>query len=70
MISGFSPSEEQKLIRDTAAFFAKQQVAPGAAARDKEGRFPVELLAPLADMGFLGIKVPAADGGAGADTTS
>jgi hypothetical protein len=67
---GFSFSEEQELIRQTARSFASERVAQGAAARDKEGRFPADLLPALGQMGLLGIKVPVEDGGAGADMTS
>jgi len=70
MLSGLAFTEEQQLIFDTASAFAKERVAPGAAARDSEGTFPADLLRALAELGLLGIKVSADDGGAGADVIS
>ena len=70
MLSGLSLTDEQRLIEDTAAAFARDRVAPGAVARDREGRFPVELVEEMASLGLLGVKVPSDDGGAGADFVS
>ena len=70
MLKGFSFTEEQELIEKTATAFATERVAPGAHERDRTGRFPSELLAEMAGLGLLGIKVPVDDGGAGADMTS
>lgn len=66
----FSFTEEQELIRQTARSFAAERVAAQAATRDKEGRFPADLLPAMGQLGLLGIKVPVEDGGAGADMTS
>jgi len=60
-------SEDHRLIRDTARQFARERLAPGAAARDRECRFPKEELAGMAALGFLGMAVPTEWGGAGAD---
>lgn len=70
MLSGLPLTAEQRLVADTAVAFARDRVAPGAAARDREGLFPTELLAELAGLGLLGVKVSADDGGAGADCVS
>ena len=70
MLTGMSFTDEQQLIFDTAMAFAGERVAPGAAARDHEGRFPVELVDEMAALGLLGVKVDADDGGAGADVVS
>jgi alkylation response protein AidB-like acyl-CoA dehydrogenase len=70
VITGVTLTEEQRAILDVATDFAVRQVAPGAAARDREARFPADLLPKLGQLGLLGIKVPADDGGAGADYTS
>ena len=67
---GIDLSEEQRLIWNTARQFAEQRVAPDAARRDREARFPADLLPQLGALGLLGIKVPADDGGSGADMTS
>ena len=70
MLAGFTFTEEQQLVADTAAAFARDRVAPDAALRDREGRFPDDLLPALAELGLLGVKVSADDGGAGADAVS
>jgi short/branched chain acyl-CoA dehydrogenase len=61
---------EHELIRDTVREFARARVAPVAAELDREGRFPYELVAELAELGLMGIPIPEEHGGAGADTLS
>jgi alkylation response protein AidB-like acyl-CoA dehydrogenase len=63
-------SEEQQLIRDTARQFARERLAPGAAARDREHRFPAAELKELGELGFLGMVVPPEWDGAGTDYVS
>ncbi|HEX6443185.1 MAG TPA: acyl-CoA dehydrogenase family protein [Stellaceae bacterium] len=60
-------SEEQRMLRDTARDFARSELAPHAAAWDREARFPKEALAELGRLGFLGMLVAPDYGGAGAD---
>ncbi|MBV9858876.1 MAG: acyl-CoA dehydrogenase family protein [Alphaproteobacteria bacterium] len=60
-------TEEQRLLRNAARDVAQGLLAPGAAARDREGRFPTAELAELGHLGFLGMLVPPEHGGAGAD---
>jgi butyryl-CoA dehydrogenase len=60
-------TEEQRLLRDTAREFAQRELAPHAAERDREARFPAEAIAELGRLGFMGITVPEEYGGAGAD---
>ncbi|ROR32433.1 acyl-CoA dehydrogenase family protein [Inmirania thermothiophila] len=63
-------TEEQRLIREAAREFAQGVLAPGAAERDRTGRFPREELAQAAELGFFGVLVPEAWGGVGADHVS
>jgi alkylation response protein AidB-like acyl-CoA dehydrogenase len=63
-------SPEQELLRDTVRAFAAERVAPVAEKLDREGRFPYELVAEMAELGLMGMPVPEAYGGAGADTVS
>jgi alkylation response protein AidB-like acyl-CoA dehydrogenase len=63
-------SDEQQLLRDTVRDFAVNRVAPVAEALDRESRFPYELVAEMAELGLMGIPIPEAYGGAGADTVS
>jgi alkylation response protein AidB-like acyl-CoA dehydrogenase len=50
--------------------FADGEIAPGAAERDEQSRFPSELIPKLAEQGLLGIMVPEEYGGAGYDAVS
>jgi alkylation response protein AidB-like acyl-CoA dehydrogenase len=63
-------SENHQLVRDTARRFAHERIAPIASELDEQGRFPKETMAELGEMGFLGVFVPEAYGGAGLDTLS
>jgi butyryl-CoA dehydrogenase len=65
---GLTP--EQTLIRDTARALATSEIAPAAAAIDREHRFPRELVAKLGELGLMGVAVPEAWGGAGMDNVS
>ena len=63
-------TQEHELVRSTVREFAEQRVAPLAEELDREGRFPYELVAELADLGLMGMTIPEEHGGAGADTVS
>src|SRR5437660_7604587 len=58
---------EQRMLRDVARDFARTRLAPHAAERDREAKFPAEAVAELGKLGFMGMLVPEAYGGAGAD---
>ncbi len=64
----FQLSDDQKAIRDLARSFARDEVLPGAQARDRSHTFPADLVGKLAELGFMGMFVPAEYGGAGLDT--
>jgi len=57
-------TQTQKLIRDAARAFARDQVAPRARLHDREERFPAELLREMAGLGLMGVNLPAELGGA------
>src|ERR1700690_2441268 len=63
-------TEDQSAIRDAARDFAMAEIDPGAAARDASGEFPRDIMKKLGEMGFLGMTVPEAYGGGGADFLS
>jgi butyryl-CoA dehydrogenase len=63
----FELTEQQRMIRDTAADFAARKIAPFAAALDREERFPQEIVKEMAALGFMGMNVAEAHGGAGLD---
>jgi hypothetical protein len=60
------PSDAQRAVQEKARAFARERVAPAAAANDREGRFPHELVRGLAGLGLLAVNVPEEHGGAGA----
>src|SRR3989338_3133607 len=66
----FEFTEEQKIVRETAAKFAKEVIAPGVRERDREGIFPRDVLKKMVPLGFLGGPVPEKFGGAGLDYIS
>ena len=59
-------TESQEQIRELASRFARDRIFPGARDRDREERFPSELLREMAALGLMGINVPAEYGGASA----
>jgi len=66
----FELSEDQARIRDAVRDFAKEEIAPGVPEREREERFPREVLQKLGEMGILGMMVPEEHGGAGLDALS
>jgi butyryl-CoA dehydrogenase len=66
----FKPTEDQLAVQTTAREFAQAEVLPKAAAIDREHRHPAELVARMAELGFLGMAVPDQYGGAGLDHVS
>ena len=63
-------TEDQEILKLAMREFAEGEIAPGAAERDEEARFPLELIPKLGDQGLLGIMVPEQYGGAGYDALS
>lgn len=57
-------TETQELIVRTARDFAERVIRPVAAELDRTETFPREILQGLANLGLLGVNVPAALGGA------
>jgi butyryl-CoA dehydrogenase len=66
----FELTTEQREIQAVARDFAEERIVPEAAAWDRAHRFPRELLGALGELGLLGVCVPEAHGGAGADFVS
>ena len=63
-------NENQKMIRQMARDFANSKLAPIAAEIDRTGEFPEATVREMGSLGFLGLTVPEAYGGVGADLTS
>jgi butyryl-CoA dehydrogenase len=66
----FAPTDEQLLIQKAAHDFAEREIAPKAMELDKTGRWPTEIVARMAELGFLGMMIPSEHGGAGLDAIS
>jgi alkylation response protein AidB-like acyl-CoA dehydrogenase len=60
----FGLSEDEKMIQAMVADFAKNEIAPHAAANDRDERFPLDIIQKLAELGLMGMYVPEAYGGA------
>ena len=60
-------TDEQVMIRDMARDYAQGRLAPGAQAREKAGVIGPEIVTELGELGFLGMTIDPAWGGAGAD---
>lgn len=63
-------NEDHESIREMAREFANKALAPIAAEIDKTEKFPLEIVKQMADMGFLGLKIPEEYGGLGLDMRS
>ncbi|MBK8252996.1 MAG: acyl-CoA dehydrogenase family protein [Polyangiaceae bacterium] len=66
----FEPNETQTLIQRTARDYAERVIKPQAAALDRDETFPFEILKGLADLGLMGVNIPASLGGAEAGVVS
>ncbi len=66
----FELTEEQKMIRAMVREFARTEILPTAAQRDRTKEFPKENLRKMGELGLLGMNVPAEYNGAGVDTVS
>ena len=63
-------SNEHEMLRQAARDFAVNEIAPVAAEFDESGKFPLETIRKMGELGFMGIEVPEEYGGAGMDTLS
>ena len=66
----FDLTDEQRAIQSLARDFAQHEVKPKAEEMDREERFPYELVAQMAELGFMGLPFPEKYGGSGGDTVS
>lgn len=62
----FHLSREHALLRQLFREFAQREVGPHAQQVDREGRFPMEIVRQMGELGMLGIPFPEEYGGAGA----
>jgi alkylation response protein AidB-like acyl-CoA dehydrogenase len=66
----FQLSEEHLMIQKAARDFARTECLPGVIQRDEHQKFPKEQILKLGELGFMGMMVDPAYGGAGMDTIS
>jgi alkylation response protein AidB-like acyl-CoA dehydrogenase len=66
----FELSADQREIQALARDFGRAEIEPNAAEWDRAHGFPRELIAKLAELGFMGVCIPEEYGGAGADFLS
>jgi len=61
----FKLNEEQQLLQQSVREFCNRLIVPNAAKWDAEERFPHEIIAPMAELGLLGMQIPTEYGGGG-----
>ncbi|MCG3158407.1 MAG: Acyl-CoA dehydrogenase, short-chain specific [bacterium] len=66
----FNLTDEHQHIRDEIRRFAEQELAPDAAERDAQEKFPHRQIKELGRLGYLGMTTPVQYGGQGADMVS
>jgi len=66
----FQLSDDHLAIRDMAREFARGEVLPGAAERDRTHTFPRGLFDQMGELGLLGVFAPEEYGGSGLDILS
>src|SRR5437588_6863134 len=63
----FELSDEQRLVRETARDFTNNEIVPRGRENDRNHHFDLELVAKMAEQGYLGAIVPREYGGAELD---
>lgn len=63
-------TDEQKMLKEMVAKFAKEKIAPVASDNEKNHRFPGDIIREAGELGLMGIAYPVEYGGAGMDYIS
>lgn len=66
----FDLTADQRALLGPLRDYLRDEVAPGAVARDESGEFPFQIVRQLGDMGIFGLQVPERYGGSGLDTVT
>lgn len=66
----FELTDEQQMFQDVLRSFVSEHIKPVVRDYEREGRYPTEIVAQMAEMGLFGITVPAEFGGLGLDVVS
>ena len=60
-------SEEERMFREAVRDFAESEIAPRVQEMDRAGKLDPALVEQLFEMGLMGVEIPEAYGGTGAD---
>ncbi len=63
-------TEEQVMLKEMVAKFAKEEIAPVARENQEKGVFPTEIVKQAGELGLMGVAYPPELGGAGMDYVS
>ena len=63
-------TEAQRLVQDSARHFAEAEIRPYVRDWERDGKVPREVLRKMGQLGLMGMLVPQALGGSGADFVS
>ena len=66
----FELNETQRLIKDTAAEFARRRIVPVARENDEKERYPADIVREMGELGMFGGPIPEKYGGGGLDYIS
>ncbi len=66
----FAMTDEQRMLRDMVREFTEKEIKPRAAEIDTSDEFPWDLWKRMAELGLIGMTMPAEFGGSGMDIVS
>jgi alkylation response protein AidB-like acyl-CoA dehydrogenase len=69
-MADFDLTPEQRLVRQAVREFAEKEIAPHVERYEREQRYPLELIAKLPPLGFMGPMIPERYGGSFQDVLS
>ncbi len=69
-MADFDLTDAQREVRRTVREFAEKEILPHVERYEREGRYPLELIAKLPALGLMGPMIPEEYGGSYSDTTS
>jgi short-chain 2-methylacyl-CoA dehydrogenase len=63
-------TDDQRQMRDLVREFARNEVEPGAAERDQQQTFPLDVVKKMGELGLFGLPIAEEFGGLGADAVT
>lgn len=67
-MADFDLTEDQRLVRAAVREFAEKEILPYVEEHEREGRYPIELIAKLVPLGYFAPMIPEQYGGSFIDT--